>query len=145
MRDTSIDRSLRPRCLNDLSWAFEGESTPFDVAILKSLETVHAVVPALWPFEVASVLSIAERRGRIDASAQAVFLERLRLLPIAIEHRPATWLAQQILPLARAHKISAYDAAYLELAIREGLPLAPLDGELRRAAGAAGVALIEED
>jgi predicted nucleic acid-binding protein len=125
-----------------LSWAFEGESTPFTVAVLKSLETVHAVVPALWPFEVANVLRTAERRGRMDASALAAFLERLRQLPIAIEHRPATWLAQQILPLTRTHKLSAYDAAYLELAIREGLPLATLDDDLRRASCAAGVTLV---
>jgi predicted nucleic acid-binding protein len=125
-----------------LSWAFEGESTPFTLAVLKSLETVHAIAPALWAFEVASVLSIAERRGRMNATAQAAFLERLRRLPIAIEHRPATWLAQQILPLARTYHLSAYDAAYLELAIREGLPLATLDDDLRRAASAAGVALV---
>jgi predicted nucleic acid-binding protein len=93
-----------------LSWAFESESAPFTVAVLKSLETVHAVVPALWPFEVASVLSTAERRGRMNASAQAEFLERLRRLPIAIEHRPAVWLTQQILPLARTYNLSAYDA-----------------------------------
>ncbi len=125
-----------------LSWAFDDEATPFTESVLKSLETVHAVVPALWPFEVASVLRTAERRGRMDAAAQAAFLERLRLLPIAVEHRPATWLAQQILPLARAHNLSAYDAAYLELAIREGLPIAPLDEELRRAACVAAVALV---
>ncbi len=125
-----------------LSWAFEGEATPLTIAVLKSLETVHAVVPALWPFEVANVLSSAERRGRMNAAAQAAFLERLRLLPIAIEYRPAAWLAQQILPLARTHQLSAYDAAYLELAIREGLPLATLDDDLRRAACAAGVALV---
>jgi predicted nucleic acid-binding protein len=125
-----------------LSWAFESESTPFTVAVLKSLETVHAITPALWSFEVASVLRTAERKGRIDAAAQAVFLERLRLLPVAIEHRPAAWLAQQILPLARTHQLSAYDAAYLELAIREGLPLATLDDDLRRAAPAAGVMLV---
>ena len=125
-----------------LSWAFEGESTPYTVAVLESLETVHAIAPALWAFEVANVLSIAERRGRMNAAALAAFLERLRLLPVAIEHRPATWLAQQILPLARAYRLSAYDAAYLELAIREGLPLATLDDDLRRAAAGAGVALV---
>jgi len=125
-----------------LSWAFEGEATQFTVAVLKSLETFRAVVPALWPFEVASVLSTAERRGRMDSPAQVAFLERLRLLPIAIEHRPATWLAQQILLLARTYKLSAYDAAYLELAIREGLPLATLDDDLRRGPCAAGVALV---
>ena len=125
-----------------LSWAFENESTPFTVAVLKSLETVHAIAPALWAFEIASVLSKAERRGRMNAAAQAAFLERLRLLPILIEHRPATWLAQQVLPLARRYYLSAYDAAYLELAIREGLPLATLDDDLRRAAADAGVALV---
>lgn len=125
-----------------LSWAFEGEATPFTVAVLKSLETVHAVAPALWAFEVANILSTAERRGRINAAAQAAFLERLRRLPIAIEQRPATWLAQQILPLARTYHLSAYDAAYLELAIREGLPLATLDDDLRHAASAASVALV---
>jgi predicted nucleic acid-binding protein len=125
-----------------LSWAFEGESTPFTVSVLKSLERVHAVVPALWPFEVANVLRTAERRGRMDAAAQAAFVERLRLLPIEIEHRPAAWLAQQILPLARTYHLSAYDAAYLELATREGLPLATLDDELRQAACTAGVALV---
>ena len=78
----------------------------------------------------------------MDSAAQAAFLERLRLLPVAIEHRPATWLAQQILPLARTYRLSAYDAAYLELAIREGLPLATLDTELRSAADAEGVILL---
>ncbi len=126
-----------------LSWVFEGESTPFTVAVLKSLETVHALALALWAFEVASVLSTAERRGRMNAEAQAAFLERLRQLPIAIEHRPAAWLAQQILPLARTYSLSAYDAAYLELAIREELPLATLDDDLRRAASAAGVTLVD--
>ena len=125
-----------------LSWAFESESTPFTVAVLRSLEAVHAVAPALWPFEVASVLSAAERRGRMNASAQADFLERLWRLPITIEHRPSVWLAQQILPLARTYHLSAYDAAYLELAIREGLPLATLDDDLRRAAVGAGVTLV---
>ena len=125
-----------------LSWAFEGESTALSAVVLKSLETAYAIAPALWAFEVANALSIAERRGRMNVLAQATFLERLRLLPVAIEHRPATWLAQQILPLARAYHMSAYDAAYLELSIREGLPLATLDDGLRRAASDAGVALV---
>jgi hypothetical protein len=64
------------------------------VRVLKYLGTVRAVVPALWPFEVENVLNAAERRGRISASEQAEFLERLRLLPVEIEYRPASWLAQ---------------------------------------------------
>lgn len=126
-----------------MSWAFETQATPFTMRVLESLKTAHAVAPAVWPFEMANALVDAERRGRINAAQQAEFLERLRLLPIVIEHRPAVWLGQQILPLARAHRLTAYDAAYLELAIREGLPLATLDGDLRQAAAATGVALAE--
>jgi len=124
------------------AWAFETEATPFTIQVLGSLKTAHAVTPALWPFEVANALVDAERRGRINPAQQAEFLERLRLLPITIEHRPACWLGQQI-SLARAHRLTAYDAAYLELAIREGLPLATLDRDLRKAAAAAGAALVE--
>ena len=61
-----------------LSWAFEDEATPLTDHVLKQLETTHAVAPALWAFEVASVLTAAERRGRINASQQAEFLDRLR-------------------------------------------------------------------
>src|SRR3954466_9842033 len=114
-----------------MSWAFEMEATSFTMQVLERLETTHAVAPAVWPFEVANALVNAERRGRIQAVQQAEFLERLRILPIRIEHRPAAWLGQQILPLARAHRLTAYDAAYLELAIREGVPLATLDADLR--------------
>ena len=62
---------------------------------------------------------------------------------MALEHRPAAWLSQQILPLARTYQLSGYDAAYLELALREGLPLATVDGNLKTAAVAAGVPLLE--
>lgn len=125
-----------------LSWAFEGESTALADAVIKSLESVQAVAPALWAFEVVNALNVAERHGRMNLAAQTAFLERLRLLPIAIEQRPAPWLAQQILPLARTYRLTAYDAAYLELAMRERLPLATLDNELRRAARDAGVTLV---
>jgi predicted nucleic acid-binding protein len=126
-----------------MSWAFVDEATPLAVRALESLKTVHAVTPALWPFEVTNALLTAERRGRITVAQQADFLERLRLLPITIEHRPAVWLGQQILSLARAHRLSAYDAAYLELAIRYGLPLATIDEDLKAAARTIGVLLLE--
>jgi predicted nucleic acid-binding protein len=79
----------------------------------------------------------------MNAAAQAAFPERLRRLPVAIEHRPATWLAHHILPLSRTCHLSADDAAYPELAIREGLPIATLDEDRPRAASAAGVALFD--
>lgn len=125
-----------------LSWAFDDEATPFALHVLTLLESVHAVTPALWPFEVANALAAAERQQRISLAQQMEFLERLRVLPIMVEHRPAAWLGQQILPLARAYRLSAYDAAYLEVAIRENLPLATLDSDLKAAALAARVPLI---
>ena len=97
----------------------------------------------MWPFEVTNALLDAERRGRVNAAQQAEFLERLRQLPIHIEHRPAVWLGQQILPLARVHRLTAYDAAYLELASREGMPLATMDDDLKTAARVVGVSLVE--
>ena len=127
-----------------MTWAFTNEATPFTALVLESLKTTHAVTPALWPFEITNALLLAERRGRINGAQQAEFLERLRQLPIHIEHRPAAWLGQQILPLARAHRLTAYDAAYLELAGREGLPLATTDVDLKAAALAAGVPLFDE-
>ena len=126
-----------------LSWVFEDEATSFTDEVLSRLKQISALAPALWPFEVANVLSIAERQGRMQPVQQAEFLEWLRQLPVAIEHRATTWLCQQILPLTRAYRLSAYDAAYLELARREGLPLATLDGDLQTAARAHGVALFE--
>ena len=126
-----------------LSWAFEDEATSFTDHVLARLNETSALAPAVWPFEVASVLTTAERKGRIQAAEQSEFLEWLRLLPVAVEHRPATWLCQQILPLTRAYRLSAYDAAYLELALREALPLATLDSDLQIAARVAGATLLD--
>ena len=82
--------------------------------------------PSLWRLEVANVLTVAERRGRITATDADRFLEMLARLGILIdEGNTSTWKAT--LSLARLTGLSAHDAAYLELAIRGGLPLATLD------------------
>jgi predicted nucleic acid-binding protein len=108
-----------------LSWCFVDEKTPESAAILEQLNQTCAVVPALFPFEIANVLTQAERQGRLKPSDRDVFLETLRWLPIHIERRPLLWISQQILPLTRRFsRLTAYDAAYLEAALREGLPLA---------------------
>jgi predicted nucleic acid-binding protein len=123
-----------------LSWCFADEKSPESAAILERLNQTYAVVPALFPFEITNVLTQAERQGRLQPSDRDAFLETLRCLPIHIEHRPLLWICQQILPLThRFSRLTAYDAAYLELALREGLPLATLDAELRAAADVAGV------
>jgi predicted nucleic acid-binding protein len=126
-----------------LSWCFADEAAPYSRGVLGALETTYAVVPALWPFEVANALALAERRKRITQEGIAAFLETLRRLPIQIERREALWLWQATLPLAREHRLTAYDAAYLDLARRDRLSLATLDRDLQAAGRTLGVAVLE--
>ena len=126
-----------------LSWCFPEEATDYTRGVLTNLREAYAVVPAHWPFEVANVLALAEQAGRITKAVRIEFLEDLEELFIQVERRPALWVWQQVLPLAERHQLTAYDAAYLELAKREGLPLATIDGDLRRAALAERVTLAE--
>jgi predicted nucleic acid-binding protein len=126
-----------------LSWCFADEATPYSRSVLATLQTTYAVVPALWPFEVANVLALAERRQRITQEGIAEFLDTLRRLPIQIERREALWIWQAVLPLAREHQLSAYDAAYLELAKRERMNLATLDLDLQDAGNTLGVPILE--
>ena len=126
-----------------MAWCFRDEATHYSNAVLEALQSTYAVVPALWPFEVANALAVAERRQRVSVEGIAAFLDMLRRSSIHVERREALWLCQSILPLVRSHGLSAYDAAYLELARREDMPLATLDGDLQRASRAAGVGLVE--
>ena len=124
-----------------MTWCFEDETTPYSEGVLNTLKKVQAVVPSLWPFEVANVLLIGERRQRLTQAQTVRFVELLETLPINVtgasrEFRP-------LLALGREYGLSAYDAAYLNLAASLGLPLATLDVSLRAAADRAGVALVE--
>ncbi|MBV8552316.1 MAG: type II toxin-antitoxin system VapC family toxin [Acidobacteriaceae bacterium] len=125
-----------------VSWCFRDEITPLGAHVLAKLETVHAIAPAVLAFELANGLTLAQRRRRITLAEQQECLEKLRQLPIALEQRPLFWLCERIIPLAHKFRLTAYDAAYLELAIREALPLATLDGDLRQAALQAGIPLV---
>ncbi|NNM04034.1 MAG: type II toxin-antitoxin system VapC family toxin, partial [Gemmatimonadetes bacterium] len=94
---------------------------------------------ALWPLEVSNGLLVAERRDRIEPAASARFTRLLLALPIVVEPVDRRRVFEQSRSLARRRNLSAYDAQYLELAIRFGIPLATLDGGLRQAAEAEGV------
>ncbi len=118
----------------DLSYAMQ---------VLDALDAAEAVVPAIWPLEVANVLARAEARGLRSASDNDAFIERLRLMPIVIDPETASRALAATLQLSRRHRLTAYDAAYLELAMRKDLPLATLDEELAGAAKRAGVARFE--
>ena len=122
-----------------LAWGLEDESNPYTDAVLDALENGEALVPSIWPLEVANALWVAERRGRISEAMIAGFLEYMRALPIAVEQVNPDQVFGGILLLAREQGLSVYDAAYLDLAIRLGLPLATQDKALLTAAYRVGV------
>lgn len=122
-----------------LAWAIEDERTPPAMSALAALRVDdEARVPAVWWSEVRNALVVNERRGRLGEADVADFLRGLNRLPISIDRSPDE---TALFALARRHRLTVYDAAYLELARREGLPLASLDGDLR-AASASGVPLL---
>ena len=103
------------------------------------MASVSQLAPAIWPFEVANVLVMAERRKRITLAKTANFLQLLAGFAISFDAASAAQTFDKVLSLAREKGLSTYDAAYLELAIREALPLATLDTDLKKAAKAVGV------
>ncbi len=128
-------------CSVTMSWLFKDEVDNYSESVLSLLRLQGALVPAIWPLEVANVLLTAERRQRVSEAQRVQFTELLVSLPIAVLNRAVDQTFNAILPLAREHKLSSYDASYLELALREGLPLATRDHKLRLAARHCGVPL----
>jgi predicted nucleic acid-binding protein len=102
----------------------------------------EALVPAIWPLEVATCLLVAKRRKRINEAQLARLVELLRSLPVIVDRGTLDRVMGAVLPLAREYKLSAYDAAYLELAMREGIPLASRDDRLVEAAHRCGAPLV---
>lgn len=134
-------------CVLDASfafqWLFEDEASPEGDGALASIRLGGATVPALWPVEITNVLGMAERRGRLAADGVADALALLRSLPLDVAVPPMLFEAGIVLALMRRHRLTAYDATYLELALRLGLPLATKDRELLAAAPTAGVPLFK--
>jgi predicted nucleic acid-binding protein len=128
-------------CSVTMAWCFDDEATPYTDGVRDSLADKRAVVPSIWPLEAANATIMGERRKRLDEARSQRFFVLLAALPIAVDDETSSRAFSDIVHLARTHQLSAYDAAYLELAIRRGLPLACNDGKLKNAALAAGVAL----
>jgi predicted nucleic acid-binding protein len=103
----------------------------------------EVLTPAIWPFEVANALLVAERRKRITIAQVTALLRRIARLPISVESIEAGRAFEQILAVARQQNLTEYDAAYLELALRTGLPLATLDGNVKQAARFVDVSLVK--
>ena len=129
-------------CSMTMAWVFSDESTPRTEALLRALRTDSAIVPTLWPMEVANVLLVATRRGRIQRDEWSAVVESLTTLPVETDTESHGRAFSAALPLADAHGLSVYDAAYLELAVRRELPLATLDKGLARACGEAGIEVL---
>ena len=125
-----------------LAWCFEGEQTDAIMALLDRVTDSGATAPQLWPVEALNGLLTAERRGRIDAATRRRLAGFLQDLPISIDDEPATRVWTMTSALAEAHRLTAYDATYLELALRLGVPLATGDRNLTVAAREAGVPLL---
>jgi predicted nucleic acid-binding protein len=125
-----------------LSWLFERESMAErkrSVSVLDLLEETPATVPALWQAEILNGLLVGERRKLLTPSQAAEYLARLGQLPIVVDTVSPIARRDSVMELGRRYGLSAYDATYLELAIRVGGPLATFDRYLAKAATAAAI------
>lgn len=125
-----------------LAWCFDDEASPATEALLDQVRTHGAVVPTLWHLELGNVLLAAERRGRTIEGGIVVRLSLFARLPIEIDVETSGRAWRETLVLARAERLTLYDSAYLELALRRGLPLATRDQDLAAAAKRVAVAIL---
>jgi predicted nucleic acid-binding protein len=125
-----------------MRWFF-GDGKPLELAyaakVLDAMQEAKARVPMTWGLEVANVIAKAEEKSLVTEARSGAFLEMLEDLEIEVDAATFAHALSDTLQLARRYKLSAYDASYLELALRLGLPLATLDEDLQKAAKKAGV------
>ena len=126
-----------------MSWCFEDERNRYADAVLESLETGEAFVPTIWPLEVGNVLLVAERKKRLSEASVIRFLALVTNLPITVEQETPERMLKEIVSLAREHELSTYDASYLDLAMRLGLPISTQDTSLMKAAKKCRVPIFE--
>ncbi|UEN99707.1 type II toxin-antitoxin system VapC family toxin [Acidiferrobacter thiooxydans] len=127
-----------------LAWYLRDEDAESANRVRERLLGEGICVPAHWALEVCNALLVATRHGRITIQEMSELLPDLRLLPETVDHQTDAAAWSTTLDLAKAHGLTLYDAAYLELALRRELPLATLDKRLHGAAIAAGVAIVPE-
>ena len=125
-----------------LAWIYSDEVTEGIRQLFDTIADTGAFVPALWRLEVANSLTIAVRRGRVDAEFRRAALDDLALLDITTDNQTDTHAWAETLQLADRFRLTLYDAAYLELAHRRGVPLATLDQDLSAAASALGLRVL---
>jgi predicted nucleic acid-binding protein len=126
-----------------MTWCFKDEDSHYSDVILNKLVGATAFVPSIWPLEVTNVLLTAERKNRIGEADSMRFLALLSELPIVVDQESPERMIKEIFALARKHNLSSYDASYLDLAMRKGLPIATLDKNLLAAAKRSKVKTLE--
>jgi len=126
-----------------LAWLFPDEGSEYADAVLEALKDREVVVPAIWPVEIANAIWVGERRKRIRPQDVRGFIDLLEDLNIVQDSRPFASVLSEVVAISRECGISAYDAAYLDVALRHGAPFATLDKALERAARAAGIEIVK--
>ncbi|MDZ8083379.1 MAG: type II toxin-antitoxin system VapC family toxin [Nostoc sp. DcaGUA01] len=132
-------------CSVAISWCLVDENNPIANAILAMMPDAEAFVPGIWSLEIANVLLVAERRNRMTQKQSSEAIALLQSLLIQVDTATDANALGATLTLGRQEGLAAYDAAYLELALRLGLPLATIDQRLAEAATRCGVDLVEEE
>jgi predicted nucleic acid-binding protein len=128
-----------------LTWCFPDENSALTQKVAQMFKRGDsAIAPSFWPHEVLNALLVGERRKRISTVLVRTFLTDVEALPITLQEVPAEAVFDRIQALSRAHGLTTYDAAYLDLAQSNGVPLATLDVDLIRACSKTGVELIRE-
>ncbi len=125
-----------------MRWCFENATHAYGESVLQTLAYGEAIVPVLWRYEVTAVLAKARKEGIITGEKADAFIALLQSLNITLDREGADRILTEVYSLAVTYRLTSYDAAYLELAIRKKLPLATLDAELIRACRSAGAALL---
>lgn len=127
-----------------LSWFFDDEFSPYSDSIAEIMPRSQAVVPIVWPLEMANGFLTAFRRGKLPETKAPSLIGAINRLRVTFDPGIAPeFLTQATLTVGLAHRLSAYDASYLELAMRRGLPLATQDERLRRVADAVGIDILQ--
>jgi predicted nucleic acid-binding protein len=126
-----------------LAWCFPDEASEYADAVLVALEGRTVIVPAIWALEITNAVLVGERRKRVKRPDVRRFVELLGGLTIVEHSQEVADTVINMLPLAREYGLSAYDAAYLDVAARQGAPLATVDGALRQAGRSAGIEIFK--
>ena len=133
MKGIVIDASVA------LAWCFPDETSDYADSVLLAVENQAVIVPAIWAVEITNALLVGERRKRIRQPEVRRFINLMEGLSIVEDGQPFVDTVSNVLPLAREYELSAYDAAYLDVAVRHQIPIATLDGALQKACTTAGV------